>query len=222
MIAKNLINYMIPPLKVTDEISKASLWMEELRLSELPVTDQGKFLGLYTEGLLYDQPVDQSTTVGDCPLEGRESIVHHDSHYYDVLKTAYANGVRLVAVRDDQDQYIGVISIEDIVEAFARTLSVNTPGAILVLSLNQRDYVLSDICRIIELNEAKVLSSQTLHHSDETEKLTLTLKINKEEVSHIISSLEAKGYHVSESFNKSPLNDRDKEYFDGLMNYLKF
>ena len=33
----DLINDMIPPLKVTDDAAKALVWMEELRLHALPV-----------------------------------------------------------------------------------------------------------------------------------------------------------------------------------------
>ena len=46
MIAKELINHMIPPLKLTDTAAYAIAWLEEFRTKELPVVNNGKFLGL--------------------------------------------------------------------------------------------------------------------------------------------------------------------------------
>ena len=49
MIAEELINQMIPPLKLTDTAAYAIVWMEEFRTKELPVVNNGKFLGLIDE-----------------------------------------------------------------------------------------------------------------------------------------------------------------------------
>ncbi len=220
MIAKDLINYMIPPLKSSDEVEKAMLWMEELRLSELPVADQGKFLGMLSEETLYDEEVLQGT-VGAIELNAKEAVVPHDAHYYNVLKMAYSLGTRLIAVEDDAGHYMGVVSIENVVEAFADSTFVNTPGAILVLSMDHRDYSLAEISRVIEMDEAKILSSHIMQDQDDPSKVRLTLKINKEEVTHLTTALESKGFPVAESFNKNQMTENDQERFDALMKYLK-
>ena len=41
MVAVELVNHMIPPLKPTDDGHKAIVWMEELRMNQLPVIDKG-------------------------------------------------------------------------------------------------------------------------------------------------------------------------------------
>lgn len=43
MIAEELINQMIPPLKVSDSAEKAKKWMEEFRLTQLPVVENNNF-----------------------------------------------------------------------------------------------------------------------------------------------------------------------------------
>lgn len=220
MIAKDLINYMIPPLKPQDEISKARQWMEELRLSELPVTENGRFLGIIDEEMLFNDEL-RYDLVGDYPLLGQQCKVQSHVHYYDVLKTSGKEGFRLVAVIDELQQYIGVISIEDVVEAFAKNSSVTTPGAIIGLRMKFHDYTLSEISRIIESNEAKILSSYLSPHAEEPTDLQLTLKINKEDVSHIIASLEQSGFYVENSFNTANSSFDEKERIDSLMKYLK-
>jgi CBS domain-containing protein len=49
MIAQELINYLIPPLKPTDDGHKAMVWMEEFRCKHLPVVDKGRLLGFLSE-----------------------------------------------------------------------------------------------------------------------------------------------------------------------------
>jgi len=45
MRAKDLINYTIPPLKLSDRVDRAYQWMSEFHIHELPVVDEKKFIG---------------------------------------------------------------------------------------------------------------------------------------------------------------------------------
>ena len=220
MIAKDLINYMVPPLKLTDKIAKAKLWMDELRLSELPVVDGNQFLGFLDEEMLLNDEL-QYDTVKEYPLVGKNCVVFEDQHYYEVLKISNIEGFRLVTVVDALNHYLGVITTEDVVEVFAKSSSVSTPGAILILKLKIQDYSLSEISRIIESNEAKILSSYLAPNDEDPVKVSLTLKINKEEVSQIVSTLENSGYTVINAFNTAAATLDDKERIDILMRYIK-
>lgn len=220
MIAKDLINYMVPPLKPQDKIAKARQWMDELRLSELPVTENGQFIGLIDEELILNEEL-KYPLVGDYPLVGQGCVVHAGSHYYDVLKISSLEGFRIVAVIDELHQFLGVVSVEDVVETFAKNSSVSTPGAILGLRLKQQDYSLAEISRIIESNDAKILSSYLGMHEVYQNELHLTLKINKEDVTHIIASLEQNSFYVENAYNTKDSSFEEKERIDILMKYLK-
>lgn len=220
MIARDLINYMIPPLKPTDEVGKARLWMDELRLNELPVVEDGRFLGVLDEELLLNEETGFHL-VGDYPLLGQESLVKSAAHYYDVLKISNLFGYRLVAVVDEFNSYQGVISIADVVEAFAKGSTFSTNGAILALRMGMQDYSLAQISRLVESHDAKVLSSHLSAHPEDPAELQLTLKINKEDVSYITASLEQNGYHVERSFNTALAAFDERERIDGLMKFIK-
>ncbi|GAB3823116.1 hypothetical protein GCM10028895_29450 [Pontibacter rugosus] len=56
MIAEELINQMIPPLKLYDTVEKALRWMDEFRVNELPVVSNRKYMGLATELSLIELP----------------------------------------------------------------------------------------------------------------------------------------------------------------------
>ncbi|PGH37911.1 MAG: cbs domain containing protein, partial [Candidatus Nephrothrix sp. EaCA] len=57
-----------------------------------------------------------------------------------------------VAVVDDGQKYVGLITLLDIMAFFAQSASVQMHGSILVLSMELVDYSLAEICRYVEEN----------------------------------------------------------------------
>jgi acetoin utilization protein AcuB len=219
MIAEELINHMIPPLKLGDDTNKAILWMEELRCNQLPVVDNGEFSGLLTEDIILEYN-DVTLLVKDYELTGQNCTININSHFYDVIKVAAENKVQLVGVLDDEDKYSGVITVQDTITAFAQSAAVQLPGGIIVLSMPGVDYTLSEISRLVEENNAKILSSSVKDDPLDPNKLKLTIKINKLDLSHIVATLERFGYKIIARFQETRIKEEEKEKIDGLLKYL--
>lgn len=220
MIARELVNYMIPPLKPGDDIGKAKLWMDEMRLTQLPVIDDQKFIGIITDEMLFDEDF-PFVQVEEYPLLGADCKVGAGSHYYDVLRLASEQDLKLVAVEDEFEAYIGVITKEDILEAFAQSSWVIAPGAILTLKLKSIDYSLSEISRLVESNDARILTSHISELPGDPNQIVLTIKLNVEEVNRIIASLDNNGFVVSSSYNTADAHFDERERLDIFMKYLK-
>lgn len=219
MVAAELINYMIPPLKVTDDAHKAVVWIEEFRCNHLPVVENGKLLGFISEeAILESNEIDKR--LGDFRLEGEDCFVSLDSHFYDILKVAGDNKLGIVAVLDEDNHYAGVITVQDVMTSFAQSAAVQMPGSILVLSMDLIDYSLAEICRYIEENNAKVLSSTLVEDPMDKGKIKLTLKINQDDLSRIVATLERFGYRVIARYRETKREDEGKERIDLLMRYL--
>lgn len=219
MVAAELINYMIPPLKVTDDAHKAVVWIEEFRCNHLPVVENGKLLGFISEeAILESNEIDKR--LGDFRLEGEDCFVSLDSHFYDILKVAGDNKLGIVAVLDEDNHYAGVITVQDVMTSFAQSAAVQMPGSILVLSMDLIDYSLAEICRYIEENNAKVLGSTLVEDPMDKGKIKLTLKINQDDLSRIVATLERFGYRVIARYRETKREDEGKERIDLLMRYL--
>ncbi|MFT6872355.1 MAG: acetoin utilization protein AcuB [Roseivirga sp.] len=219
MVAAELINHMIPPLKPSDDGNKAIVWMEELRTNQLPVIEKGKFLGFITEEIILEEN-DPKRLIRDFELEGEECFVMEHQHFYDVIKAATEYEYQMVAVLSESGVFEGVIAIEDTINAFAESTAVQEPGAILVLLMNQRDYSLAEISRLIEAENARVLSSTINSDPKDMSLLRVTLKLNMTEISHITASLERFGYRIIGRFQEEEIKSNDQERFDLLMRYL--
>ncbi len=219
MIARELINHMIPPLKKGDTAIKARAWMEELRINQLPVIEDGRYQGLITEETILENN-DDSKLVSEYRLTGTDCQVFENQHFYDVLKIVSDNSVQLVAVLDEDQGFLGVISIKDTVTAFAQSAAVQSPGGILVLSLKQIDYSLAEISRLVESNDAKILSCIVNNDIFDANMIKLTLKINRTDLTAIIATLERFDYKIIARFEETPMETSDKERLDILFRYL--
>ena len=107
------------------------------------------------------------------------------------------------------------------IDYMASLTAVSTPGSIIVLEINNRDNSLAHMAQVVESENAQILSSYTNSIPNST-KLTVTLKINKTEVSQIVASFLRYDYTVLSTHNATRDDDSTLNRFDSLMNYLSF
>ncbi|MBK6267033.1 CBS domain-containing protein [Marivirga sp. S37H4] len=216
----DLINDMIPPLKVTDDVAKALLWMEELRLHVLPVVKDRKFLGFLTEDMIIEGN-GKEKVVGDFLLQGQKCYINETQHIYEGVKKATDNDYECVVVLDKEGLYLGVIILSDALSVFSQSATIQSPGGVVVLSVNQLDYSLSEISRLVESNNAQILGSSINIDKNDASKFRLTLKINKADLAHIIATLERFDYKVVAKYQETSTISNEKERLDILMRYLE-
>jgi len=218
MIAKHLITDGIMPLKTSDTGKTALSWMEEYKVSHLPIVNNQEFLGLISELDIYnlnsfDEPL------GNHKLSLKHPYVFENQHIYDVLKLVNEQSLSLVPVLNGEGNYLGSINLQNLIKYFALSLSVDNPGGIIVLEMTYNDYSLTELAKIVEENDAKILSTFLLNHEDST-RLDVFLKINKVDISSILKTFERYNYFVKASYGEEDDNEDLRERYNSLMNYL--
>ena len=218
MVVRDLIKDSIPPLKHSDTVARALSWMEEFRSQHLPVVKGRTFVGLVSEVDLLSFH-DQNEILGNYSLSLPRPFLTEDQHIYDALKFVTSNEFSIVPVLDKDQHYLGVVTITDLIESFAEIKSINAPGGIIVLEFNKREYSLSEVARIIEDNDAMILSS-SLRSSDDNSEFLLTLKLNVVDLSRIQSAFERRNIKVVASYHQSEFGFDLSERYESLMHYL--
>lgn len=218
MLAQDLITDEIPPIKSTDSGEKAIKWMDEFKVSHLPVVDGIKYLGLVSDNDLLDMNQPEAA-IGEQLKVLAQPYVTERHHIYDVIRLIASRKLTLVPVLDDDKNYVGAISMSHLMTQFAGIASINDPGGILVLEMSQHDYSMMEMGRIVEGNDAKILSSYITSTPDSTQ-LEVTLKINKEDLSAIMQTFTRYNYTIKASFQESTFKDDLKNRYDELMNYI--
>ena len=98
--------------------------------------------------------------------------------------------------------------------------SAEAAGSVIVLEMLPQDYVLSDIARIVEANNAHVIN--LLHTIDgDTGRIVITLKIDLEDASPVIRSFERFNYTVLYHFMETGMVDEVlQRRMDELLYYM--
>eukprot|EP01032_Pedospumella_encystans_P007125 gene7125-8544_t len=78
-------------------------------------------------------------------------------------------------------------------------MSVQNPGGVIVLEMNQSDYSLTQISSIIEGNDTKILSLHVSSNPDST-KVEVTIKVNREDLRAILQTFYRYNYEIKASF----------------------
>jgi hypothetical protein len=122
-------------------------------------------------------------------------------------------------VLDRQENYLGVISAQELLQLLAETSGLNESGSVLVLEMNANDYTLAQIAQIVESNHAKILNLFVSNIPDST-KIQVNLRINQQNLSAIIRTFERYDYQVLASFQDSQQPDELQDRYQELMHYL--
>ena len=218
MLAYELITEEVPSLKPTDTGKKVLDWMEDLRISHLPVVNKREFLGLVSYADMLDLN-DTKKTLNNLGVSMINAYVREDYHIFDVLKVISNHNVSAVAVLDAENNYMGVITADSIIQKIAKMPFVHEPGGIIILEINIRDYSLSQIAQIVEGNDAKILTLYVNSHPDTT-KMEVTLKVNKDELAPILQTFARYNYTVKATFHQVHKGEDLKNRFDEFMHFL--
>lgn len=220
MLAVDLISDIIPHLRTSDTGQAALNLMELFRVSHLPIVNNSEFLGLISDKDIYDTNTAEEP-IGGHNLSLYKPYVFNNQHIFEIIEVVSRLKLSLIPVLDKKNNdFLGVISASDLIHNFANLTSVNHPGAIIVLELNQNDYYLSQIVQIVETNDAKILSSYITSSNNST-KIELTLKLNITDISRITQSLTRYNYDIKNTYiEENTMGDLYRNRFDSFLNYL--
>lgn len=219
MLALELISDIIIPLKPTDTVKRANNMMADFKVNHLPIIGiDSQFLGLVCDDDLIEVASEDNLIDSISPLY-INSFVYNWQHAYDVIRTVYEQKLSLIPVLDDNRNYLGIITLQTIMEAIATLTSVKDTGGVIVLEINQRDNSLAHISQIIEAQDAQILSSYTKYFPEST-KIEVTLKVNVIDIEQILAALTRFNYIVKATFNHSKDDKGISGRYESLMKYL--
>ena len=218
MYANEIVSEGLKPLDLSDSGESAIVRMHEYNVNQLPVTDGDKYIGIIN----LDEIValrHLNDPIKNLQLPLKRPYVHENAHLFEVMKAAVEYSVKVVPVLSNDEKYIGLITAESCMRAFATLQSVMDEGGIVTLSIPVKDFQLSEIARIVESNNATILAYYS-HIDQATGMVDVTLKLNTSEMSAIISAFERYEYEVEGVYNDENYNEDVKDNYDALMKYL--
>lgn len=218
MIATDLITDDIPPVKASDSVQQALDWMGSFGTSQLPVVDRSVFQGIASENMLLDAANPEADVSTALYAGWENAFVTENAHLYDVLRMMNAFDLEVLPVLDSKRRYEGLITARNVVQRLGDFFGIQEPGGVLVLEVDPKDYVLSEVGRITEGEDAKVLSLNLAPNAQG--KIEITLKLNVEDLSRVVASFERFKYVVVSIHQKLQSRDDLRGNFDMLMGMI--
>lgn len=217
MLVKDFITKDVPVLKSFDTVEYALALMDDFKLKHLPVLEEGVYRCLVSEKDLLAMPL-PSETIGEPVLFA--PAVRESSHLHEALSLVTRYGLSLLPVITDDGMYLGAITRDKLIDTLSELCHAESSGSVIVLEIMPQDYALSEIARLVEANNAHVLS--LLSHTDkDTGRLLITLKIDLEDASPVIRSFERFNYTVLYHFmEKGMVDDLLQQRMNELLYYM--
>lgn len=218
MLLSQLITNHYPTVEPDDKVALALQLMDEFDLLHLPVLDDKKFLGLVAKDDLLD-----------AEEEGQLQFLHDDflhksvrssEHFLSALKLAAANQLSLVPVVNNDDEWVGALTAQELLKIATMFTGAEELGAVIVLEMERKSYSFGEISRLVETNDAHITQFNT-YTEPETGLLVVTIKISKQEISDIISTFQRYEYSIRYFIGEEHYENELRFNYDNLMSYLK-
>lgn len=218
MLTAALINNNIPRLQLLDTVSKAKQLIADFNLTHLPVVSENKFLGLISEDDLLD--IDEEKAYIELIQEHFLLIsVPCDVHFLNAVSFSNQHETNVIPVVNKTGDFLGAISGTDLLKTMGEFAGANELGGLIILEMERSQFSISEISRIVESNDCTILHLNTTIHP-QSGLLTVTLHINRKEISTVISTFERFEYNVLYNFGIQQFEDETESNYKNLMHYL--
>ncbi len=217
MIANNIIKNALVHLHPDDTVSQALTIMHINYVKHLPVVKGKKLIGIASEEELLRN--DESSALNSLELSDIGVYANADEHIFEIFSKMVENKLSSIPVVDSNQDYLGLISQEDLIVHYTNSFSIREPGSLLVLEINKRSYTLSEMARIVELENASIICS-FISEIPNNANVLVTLKINRNDIQSIIKAFDRYDYTIKATYAEEEIMDNLRERYDSLMSFL--
>ncbi len=144
--------------------------------------------------------------------------VRDTTNWLDILEAFALHGSNIMPVLNASNNYLGYYELSDIMNLFNDTPFLNEAGGITVVEKGVRDYSFSEICQIVESNDAQILGA--FISKMENEMMQATIKIGHTGMNAIVQTFRRYSYNVVSNHEEDKFLEDLKERSDYLDKYL--
>ncbi|WP_313798460.1 CBS domain-containing protein [Cytobacillus sp.] len=183
-------------------IKEALEKLEEHHIDGLPVLDGDSYVGIVTRYGIYENFFTAEQTKEDYLQNTQvKEIVTHKEHYLsgdEIFENTLLDlkDFPLLAVLDDNQKFLGVVTRYDVLAQFQSAFGMNKPGIRIAFTSSETEGRLARLADIAQQFHEQIISLVTF---DETDRLIrrIVMKIEKKNnVDKFIEKLEGSGFRV--------------------------
>lgn len=147
-------------------------------------------------------------------------VLTPDLHIWDAAGKMFRDDKSVAFVTDQENVYSGTVLESDLTALLGQLFNIEDSGAVVMVEVPSRDYSLSDIVRIIELESVKILGIGVQFTDNEQGLYRISIKLNQQDATKVIHVLNRYGYIITSETKTEESDDYLHERADELMRYL--
>jgi acetoin utilization protein AcuB len=220
MFVRELVDLNLKPLRAQSTMREAAVQMEAENLRFYPIVDDAtnRLVGQACMEDIHQYNGDAENLLGSGA--GMGDIIRDTSHVMEAARLMLISNRSALPVVDAAGIYLGMIKKIQIVDAVTRLLNLDEPGTVIMVELRPRDFMLSDIIRIIESEGARILCITIQSPDAINENFRVSVKLNLDDLSRVGSALRRYGYLITME-SVAELTDSELiDKADAFMRYL--
>ena len=215
----NIAEYILNdfnPLTTQSTVKEALKLCKEHPITHVPIVEKGLYLGCISQADVFtienkEELLKNSLDIFD------HFLINSNESLLELLKIFADNDSNITPVIKNQE-YLGYIDLNDVLDVFSQTPFLNSEGFILQIEKNTKDYTMSEVSQIVESNNAILLGC---YESKRTiEKVEITLKISSQEINEIIQTFRRYNYTIITEHKDDIYLEELKNRSDYLQKFL--
>lgn len=217
MFIKDYISKDYPAFNTSDSIEEASEMAKEFGYTHVFIKKKGYYQGALSQSFLEESP---EGTLATLEHHYEKFALFEDGNVLDAVKLFHTFGSNVVPIISKNEKYEGYLTCDDLFSEFAKYPLFSEIGAVLVIQINKSNYSMTEVCKIVESNNAKIYGCYI--SAFEEDDIKITLKISSVNLSSIDETFERYGYNVVHKYYDDEKEELMKDRFGFFQKYMEF
>ena len=218
MRTKDIISDKIPTVCSECAASNSLAIMTEHGINALPITDEDIYKGIiFKKDLckITDKNASIQPIIKDFPG------ISSEAHILEAVERLSQSNEPILPVISPENHYIGTVTAQTVLSGITKLCNTAHTGSIIEMEMFPEDYSITELSRIVEDNRCKVINLFTFPN-DMTGRLKVQIRINSEDASAVLQSLERFNYRVTAIYRpEGKLDARTQQRLRELLYYLE-
>ena len=214
-LSEYIINDVIPQ-SLSTSIVELQKMLNHLTYSHIPIANENDFLGMISENDIFCFDAEKDLIEYQYTVE--RFFVTTRTNWLDVLEAFAKNSTNVMPVLDEKGSYLGYYELNDIISLFGEMPFFLEAGAVLVVEKNMKDLSFSEICQIVESNNAKVFGVFLSNVNNDVTQVTI--KLSAVGLGDVMQTFRRYSYNIVSSHEEDSYLENLKERSDYLRKYL--
>jgi hypothetical protein len=217
MFIKDYISKDYPAFNSSDRIKEANEMAKEFGYSYVFVKKKGIYQGAISQSFLEESP---DGTLGSLEVHYDQFAILDDGNLLDSINLFHTFNTNIIPVISKTEKYVGYLCCDDIFNEFSKYPLFSENGAVMIIQTNDMRYSFTEVCKIVETNNAKMYGCFVNQIGEDF--IQITIKLSSENLSSIDETFERYGYSVVHKYYDDEKEELMKDRFGFFKKYLEF